>query len=199
MKEDNQAAKFYPLFEMVIRLLTGVIVASTEFYNPIASLILFFFLQTFHLSILLMVRPYNQKSLSIFSFVTESYVLFIIGMLIIFSDDDDWNESVEDSLASLIFLNCMFISFFFFGKGLIALILYFNKKRAETKVPVAPDNSDKDPKPIEKIPTFRNITHLTTLELDNSRRNKYEESKTEITIDDMTKYKGKDQQITENK
>lgn len=118
-------------------------------------------------------------------------------MLIIFSDDEDWNGSVEDSLASLIFLNCMLLSFFFFGKGIVVLIIYFNKKRAETKVPVAPDNSDKDPKPIEKVPTFRNITHLTTLELDDSRRNKYEESKTEITIDDMTKYKGKDQQHSE--
>lgn len=81
MQEDKEIAKFYPLFEMVIRLLTGIIVASTEFYNPIASLILFFFLQTFHLSILLMIRPYTQRALNIFSFVTESFVLFYTGKL----------------------------------------------------------------------------------------------------------------------
>jgi hypothetical protein len=91
------------------------------------------------------------------------------------------------------------------------------KHRKEIKNPVAPDNDDdnvdeeEDIKPIEKVMTFRSITqnitkHITKNITDNAymdkssddRRVKYEESKTEITIDDLTKVKGKEHKVKED-
>jgi hypothetical protein len=77
IQEENEFAKLYPFNDMTNRLAIAIIVASAEFYDdPITGLLIFLFLQIVHISVMLLVNPYNQKHLNNFAISTEVFVLF---------------------------------------------------------------------------------------------------------------------------
>jgi len=51
------------------------------------------------------------------------------------------------------------------------------------------DVDKEDLKPIEQI--LQNVTHLTTLALEEQKQNRYEEEKSDITLQDIAYYKHK--------
>jgi len=57
------------------QFIVAVIVASTEVYEPINSLILFTFCQIAQVCIVLMLRPYREALMNIFSIVLEILTL----------------------------------------------------------------------------------------------------------------------------
>lgn len=80
----------------------------------------------------------------------------------------------------------MLAAIWMIAAGFMALYAKIRAKYKKNKAPVAPQQ---EIKPIENI--LHHITHMTTLALDDRRQRNYEESKVEITLEDISNFKRK--------
>lgn len=69
-------------------------------------------------------------------------------------------------------------------EGLKVILVFVYQKVKKPQAKVTPDS---DIKPIENI--LNHITRITSLPMEESRHQNYEESKVEITLEDVTRFK----------
>jgi hypothetical protein len=78
----------------------------------------------------------------------------------------------------------MFISLFMIGESILGLIEVLRSCRKRKKT-VEPEKEDENQ--IQNV--LQQVTHLTTLALEDRKNNKYEESKQDITLEDISRYR----------
>ena len=171
-----------------------MIVAAIKIFQTESLLALFLCVNLGHILFLWMTRPFKRKRDIYLDYGLEFFSIFYISkyfypksdivFLLSLTKPSYWTHSISMALVSIIFALWIILAFMMITEGLKVLFVYVYQKIKKPKQKVSPEI---DIKPIDNI--LNHITRITSLPLDDRRQDNYEESKIEITLDDVSRFK----------
>jgi len=171
----------------VKKLFAAFIIITPHFFAKISSQILFLFLELASVSFILTSRPFIRKLDNMVELLCETIQMIFVIIMLIYSDPEMWDRKSSVAISALLLINCIIMSFIMIGDSVFYLssFAYSKCKRKPKKV-----QSELEIKQIKNI-TKNYITHLTTMTLEERKQSNYEESKLEITLEDISSFKRK--------
>lgn len=185
LKDHKELARLYPLFFVIRKLFTGLTFGFIKIYPFESCLILFGFVQLSHIVYLIIIKPFHHAKENLFDLLCEMFLLFYTIFLITVSSPSMWGTSLSMTIVSFIFVDGLLVSLGILGDSIRAIITSIRNRVKASKNKVV--NDQDDIKPIENI--LNHITRLTSLALEERRMEKYEESKIEVTLEDINSFK----------
>ena len=168
---------------------------SPHVFEEISSLILMIFLQLFPTVYACFGGPYKLKFDNFMFKYTELTLMSFLVLMLICSDETMWTEWLSLTVCSLLFINSLLMPFLLMSDVTIFLVQFIRKRQREKRLK-AQVKPEVEIKQIQN-PSL-NMTYLTTLALGDQRRGDYtEDSKMNVTLEDIDTFKRKGRAVKE--
>ena len=104
--KDSKLSKFYSFMFMIHRILILVFFIIDMNICSKSKLIFIIWIQSIYLIVLLLVRPFNSIKSNIDKIVSETFILILLSLMLVYRNSSDWSSSVEYVFICIMAASC---------------------------------------------------------------------------------------------